>query len=131
MAIVSCLKAFARRRRPETKKADFFTSVGADKFSFPSGHACRSVLIASVFTRVYPLFNNCILSLISACLFWFWSIAVCLSRVVNGRHYLFDVLAGATLGFVESCFLTTIWLSPEQAATFLKWFTDETSLVDL
>lgn len=87
---VALLKASTRRRRPlYAKQDDQFVMVSVDKHSFPSGHASRAIYVA--------LFccNHSLLSL----LIWFWSLSVCISRILLGRHHLGDVLFGAFLGY--------------------------------
>lgn len=123
--VIGSLKAFARRRRPPTKKADYFKSIGPDKFSFPSGHASRAVLLAVIFTQINPLFEQGFLHLICSLLIWSWAIAVCLSRLVNGRHYVFDVTVGILLGLLEGLAASHIWMSPETAERLINFFADE------
>lgn len=79
----------ARRRPPEVLPS--FSSViqASDKFSFPSGHAMASMLLASVVALhagalAWPLFV--------------WAAAVAASRVLLGVHFPTDVIAGAALG---------------------------------
>lgn len=122
IVIIALLKAFARRKRPEVKKEDYFKSVGPDKYSFPSGHASRSVLLAIMYTQLIPLFDEWILYSLSVVLLWTWSFTVCLSRIINGRHYVLDVVAGVLTGFAESCVVQLLWRSPEQADSWFDYF---------
>ena len=123
--VIGLLKAFARRRRPPTKKADYFKSIGPDKFSFPSGHASRAMLLAVIFTQINPLFDQEFLHLICSLLIWSWAVTVCLSRLVNGRHYVFDVTIGVLLGLLEGFITSHLWMSPEKAEKLLTFFSDE------
>ena len=123
--IVGSLKAFARRRRPPTKNPDFFKSIGPDQYSFPSGHASRTVLLAFTFTQIYPIFDIGYLNFVASILLWVWSFSVCFSRLLNGRHYLFDVLVGVLLGFFEGLVVSYLWMSPERAENLLSLFSDE------
>lgn len=129
VVVVGSLKAFARRRRPPTKKADYFKSIGPDKFSFPSGHASRAVLLAFIFTQISPLFEQGLLHLVCSLMIWAWAAAVCVSRLVNGRHYVFDVVVGVFAGFLEGLLVSWIWMSPEQAEKFLNFFSGEVAEV--
>lgn len=119
------LKAFARRRRPPTKNPDFFKSIGPDQYSFPSGHASRAILISFIFTQIFPLFENGYLYLGVSIFIWTWSTIVCLSRLLNGRHYLFDVLVGIVIGFLEGILVSFIWLSSEQSEKVLTLFSED------
>jgi len=123
--IVALLKAFARRKRPPTKKEDYFQSVGPDVYSFPSGHASRSVLLAIMYTQFSPLFEEWILFMLTFVFIWIWSISVCLSRLINGRHYLLDVVAGVLVGFAESYIVQYLWRSQEQANSFFNYFSED------
>ena len=123
--VVGSLKAFARRKRPPTKKSDYFKSIGPDKFSFPSGHASRAVLLATIFTQIYPLFEQGFLHLISSLLIWSWAAAVCFSRLVNGRHYVFDVTIGVVVGLLEGLAVSYLWMSTEKAVNILSFFSGE------
>ena len=58
-------------------------------------------------------------------LLWVWSFSVCFSRLLNGRHYLFDVLIGALLGFFEGFVVSYLWMSSERAENILSFFSDE------
>ena len=123
--IIGLLKAFARRRRPPTKKPDFFKSIGPDQYSFPSGHASRTILIAFIFSQINPIFDIGYLNFVASILLWVWSFLVCFSRLLNGRHYLFDVLIGALLGFFEGFVVSYLWMSSERAENILSFFSDE------
>jgi membrane-associated phospholipid phosphatase len=120
------LKAFARRRRPSTRKADYFKSIGPDQYSFPSGHASRAILIAGIFTEIYPLFDyGSIVYLIYSVFVWIWAFSVCISRLINGRHYLLDVVSGIGIGFLEAYFVSKLWLSSQKAENMLNVLFDD------
>ena len=128
IAIVGIIKAFVRRRRPATKKADVFGSIGPDKFSFPSGHASRSILITQIFTKISPLAESGLAYIIIFLSLWMWALCVCLSRILNGRHYVLDVVCGVVVGFIASIVVSGIWLSPESADSFVHFFREEASM---
>jgi membrane-associated phospholipid phosphatase len=81
-AYTSILKVAVRRERPD----------GSNNQSFPSGHASDAFTLATVVER------HC---------GWKWGVpayalaaTIGFSRIVRDKHYLSDVLAGATLGYV-------------------------------
>ncbi len=76
------LKAAVRRERPD----------GSDDQSFPSGHASNAFVLATVVECHY----GWQLGLPSYAL----AAAIGYSRIVRDKHYLSDVLAGATLGVI-------------------------------
>ena len=63
--------------------------VPADRYSFPSGHSLNAFAIGSVLALSFPPLAAPLL-LVAA--------NVAASRVVLGRHFLSDVLAGSALG---------------------------------
>jgi len=120
IVIVAITKAFTRRRRPAYNVDDqHATFKSVDKFSFPSGHATRAIMLAVLFTFLWPL----------PALLWIpvivWSLAVSVSRVVLGRHHILDVVAGVMIGLVESVILSMMWRNEEQAASIMNMFGGE------
>lgn len=114
IVIVALLKAFTRRRRPAYNIDDNFVAPSVDKFSFPSGHATRAILLAIFFCCLYPLHAILILPIVV------WSLAVCASRVILGRHHLLDVACGILIGVVEAVLLACCWRSAESAAALVS-----------
>ena len=120
IVIVAVTKAFTRRRRPAYNIDDqHATFKSVDKFSFPSGHATRAVMLAVFFSFLSPL----------PLLLWIpvilWSLAVSVSRVVLGRHHILDVVAGVLIGLVEAVILSMVWRNEEQAANMINMFGGE------
>jgi membrane-associated phospholipid phosphatase len=76
------LKVTARRERPD----------GSNNQSFPSGHASNAFTLATVAERHYGWKVGAPAYALAA--------AVGYSRIVRDKHYLSDVVAGATLGYI-------------------------------
>jgi len=89
-ALVLSIKFLVRRRRPEGEWGGIYRNT--DPHSFPSGHAARSFLIATVASGLGPVGLAIVL--------WIWAPLVALARVAMGVHYVSDVVAGAALGIV-------------------------------
>ena len=89
-ALVMGIKFLVRRRRPEGEWGGIYRNT--DPHSFPSGHAARSFLIATLATGLVPGWPAVIL--------WVWAPLVAVARVAMGVHYVSDVVAGAALGVV-------------------------------
>uniref|UniRef100_A0A8I7BC58 Phosphatidic acid phosphatase type 2/haloperoxidase domain-containing protein n=1 Tax=Hordeum vulgare subsp. vulgare TaxID=112509 RepID=A0A8I7BC58_HORVV len=95
LAFVGLAKLIVRRPRPAYNAADMYVAVAVDHWSFPSGHSSRAFLVAAFLADGgFP----------REALF-LWAAATSASRVLLGRHYILDVVAGAWLGVVEA------WLS--------------------
>lgn len=103
IAIVGTVKGLTRRQRPVVNHDDVL-SIGPDKFSFPSGHTSRAVFLLFYFIET-SFFES-----IPTPLIILWLSLVVASRVVLGRHYISDVLAGIVFGIFESSI--TVRISP-------------------
>lgn len=115
LLIVSTLKLIFRRKRPDANSPDMFFTVSIDIYSFPSGHATRAALSACILLLRTPLHTY--RTFITT-----WAIAVCLSRLLLGRHHFFDVLCGVVIGILEYVIMDTFWLSAEVCLTFIRPF---------
>ncbi len=89
--LVMSIKFLVRRSRPPGEWGSIYRNT--DPHSFPSGHAARAVMIASVVTANAPLW-------VAVCVM-IWAVLVSLSRIFTGMHYVSDVLAGMALGLVS------------------------------
>jgi len=90
VVLVLIIKFGVRRRRPEGEWGRIYRFT--DPHSFPSGHAARAFLIATIATGLGPAWL--------AITLWIWAPLVSLARVAMGVHYLSDIVAGALLGIL-------------------------------
>jgi undecaprenyl-diphosphatase len=88
--MVLLIKFRVRRRRPEGEWGRIYRST--DPHSFPSGHAARAFLIATIAAGLGPSGLAMVL--------WIWAPFVGLARVAMGVHYLSDIVAGALFGIL-------------------------------
>jgi membrane-associated phospholipid phosphatase len=93
---VDVLKVIVGRPRPKLLFASgayefSWIGLGADHWSFPSGHAATAAALAAALWCLWP--RPLLLYAIAAAL-------VAASRVVVGAHYLSDVVMGAFIGIV-------------------------------
>jgi undecaprenyl-diphosphatase len=86
--LVLVIKFRVRRQRPEGEWGRIYRNT--DPHSFPSGHAARAFLIATIAAGLGPPWLTIVL--------WIWAPVVALARVAMGVHYLSDIVAGALLG---------------------------------
>ena len=95
LLIVGTMKLLVQRQRPSYNQDDMFATVSVDNYSFPSGHATRAMLLAVLFTQ-FDLQQKFVL------LVQIWASILAFSRVVLGRHHVFDVMAGVIIGALEA-----------------------------
>ena len=86
--IVMALKFTIRRQRPQGDWGKIYRQT--DPHSFPSGHAVRAFLLATLALGMGPAWFGLLLLI--------WAPLVSLARVSMGVHYPSDVAAGALLG---------------------------------
>ncbi|MEA5077567.1 MAG: phosphatase PAP2 family protein [Anaerolineaceae bacterium] len=103
--LVLGIKFLIRRQRPEGDWGAIYRNT--DPHSFPSGHAARTAMLATLAFAFGPIWLGIA--------FVVWALLVSLARVWMGVHYLSDVLAGIVLGILFA--LATLPLAP----FFFKW----------
>jgi membrane-associated phospholipid phosphatase len=91
------LRNLIKRERP---KADTTSLLPWQNNSFPSYHALRISMLATLFGTSYP---SCLPLLIIG------AIIVSISRIYLERHYPFDVVAGSLIGFLCTRFVLFIF----------------------
>jgi membrane-associated phospholipid phosphatase len=103
IVVIGITKGVTRRSRPIVNHDDVL-SIGPDKFSFPSGHTSRAVFLLFYFIRT-SFFKH-----IPTAFIIIWLSSVVASRVVLGRHYISDVIAGVFFGIFECSVI--VYISP-------------------
>ena len=92
--LTGILKLIFKRRRPDGRWGAFDRLV--DPHSFPSGHANRVAILAT-FAVIHG--GPSLAAGVSI-----WALAVGLSRIILGMHFLSDVLAGLLAGAAVAVF---------------------------
>ena len=98
-ATVFAIKYSIRRKRPEGEWGQIYRYM--DPHSFPSGHAARAFMIATLATGLGPAWL--------AIALWIWAPLVALARVAMGVHYLSDIVAGALFGILVAFLVLQIY----------------------
>jgi len=86
--VIIILRYATRRQRPRVYRHRFWFSPW-NKYSFPSHHAFRSFMVASILGIKYP---------VSIPFLFLVAVSIGFSRIYLSKHYLTDVIAGALLG---------------------------------
>jgi YegS/Rv2252/BmrU family lipid kinase len=112
----SALKIWLGRDRPEWQD-----NLGLlNSFSFPSGHASSSAAYACLLVMLLVLFvRRTSLRRLGIALVVAWWLLVCLDRVLLGRHFPTDVIAGSLLG-VAVFFLALAFIDPRPRSIAAK-----------
>ncbi|XP_076171305.1 polyisoprenoid diphosphate/phosphate phosphohydrolase PLPP6-like [Ptiloglossa arizonensis] len=115
--VIAVLKAITRRRRPPSQPDPFV--IGPDKYSFPSGHGSRAMLVFYFFKYLWPISDICLIPL------FVWVVAVALSRLLMRRHHILDIIVGLFVGYAEGVLISLLYLKPETCLSFVSWVTNE------
>jgi len=110
-AMVLLIKFRVRRKRPEGEWGRIYRFT--DPHSFPSGHAARAFLIATIATGLGPTWL--------AIALWIWAPLVALARVAMGVHYLSDVVAGTLFGIVVALIGLQVYMPLFNLLGFTLW----------
>ena len=98
LLIIIVLRNLVKRERP-TAHISFLLPLPWQNNSFPSHHALRVSMLATIFGTAYPLWLPFLI---------FTAASVSVSRIYLERHYLFDVLVGSLIGFLCAWFVLFI-----------------------
>jgi undecaprenyl-diphosphatase len=110
-ALVLAIKFSVRRQRPEGEWGRIYRFT--DPHSFPSGHAARAFLIATIAAGLGPAWL--------AITLWIWAPLVALARVAMGVHYLSDVVAGTVLGIIVAWIGLQVYMPIFNLLGFTLW----------
>lgn len=117
IVVIAVIKAFVRRRRPVPMNK--LIPGNPDKYSFPSGHVSRAVLISFILTCVDPVAFMFYPPLLA------WITSVAISRVLIERHYFLDIFAGIGIGVLEGMLINLLWFSQSMSTSILNSLSDE------
>ena len=116
LIVIATLKLVFRRSRPAHNEMDMFATVSIDNYSFPSGHASRAGMLGCFF--MFHIVNTTKSTLLAV----LWSLIVCSSRVILGRHHLVDVICGYIVGMFEYLLLVYLWIPTDTCMSWLELY---------
>ena len=96
--LVMIVKFSVRRQRPEGEWGDIYRNT--DPHSFPSGHAARAFMLATMAIVYGPVWFGIVLII--------WAPLVALARVAMGVHYFSDVFVGALVGILMGWLVSSL-----------------------
>jgi membrane-associated phospholipid phosphatase len=153
LIFVSIIKKIVRRPRPSYNRGHFKT-VQVDHWSFPSGHSTRALMVVTFFWLYLPMWRdqsariwmpfvisklerhiiildefvptaeNLLINII-AWVVTTWAIATTTSRIILGRHFFCDVIAGSLLGVFESFFAHYLLYIPGEVSEYVHQVINE------
>ena len=117
------MKFVFKRNRPKLLENSLTCKeIGPDRYSFPSGHASRAILMTNLIAVLflateangmsllsvnsYPTSQHVLLSF----LLHLWSFCTCISRILITKHYLTDVLTGVVVGYLTYYLVLFLYL---------------------
>lgn len=129
LLLIGLLKHLIQRPRPVYNK-NMFLSFAVDHWSFPSGHSSRVSFIATLFSFYSASVEQILVARLkfdadSMLVEYFvvivgvWAAITSTSRVLLGRHFVLDVVAGACLGILEGIFVIRVF-NYENLKSFLR-----------
>ena len=123
MAIIGLMKFIFKRNRPKLLENSLTCKeIGPDRYSFPSGHASRAVLMTNLIAALFLTTDNRAISFFSlnayptsqcvlmSLLLHLWSLCTCISRILITKHYLTDVLTGIVVGYLTYYLVLFLYL---------------------
>ncbi|CAA2967067.1 probable lipid phosphate phosphatase beta [Olea europaea subsp. europaea] len=119
LLLIGLLKHLIQRPRPVYNK-NMFLSFAVDHWSFPSGHSSRVSFIATLISIYSASVEQILVTRLkfdadSMLVEYFvvivgvWAAITSASRVLLGRHFVLDVVAGACLGVLEGIFVIRVF----------------------
>lgn len=116
LAVIGILKLIFRRPRPHGNPGNMLAEAPyVDQFSFPSGHTSRATMLAKLLITLTPMDMKT--KLLICC----FPVSVGVSRMMLGRHYFSDVVAGILIGMIECDIAIYFWLPPETCLTIWRF----------
>lgn len=120
LLLIGLIKHLIQRPRPVYNK-NMFLSFAVDHWSFPSGHSSRVSFIAAFFSffseqiadfwllKPYNVDAESWIARYFVLMVMLWASITSVSRVLLGRHFVLDVVAGALLGVLEGLLVLRVF----------------------
>ena len=145
LVLVTLVKLYVYQARPLYCAAHNIVTMEVEPWSFPSNHPTRALMVVTFFTMYLPMwkeqainvwlpffrrmlsndFNildegvHMLANLLVSVLTWLvysWAVATTSSRIILGRHFIFDVLVGCVVGILEGTLYNSFLVIPTEAS---------------
>lgn len=103
--VVELIKLTFRRNRPNRHINKNFLGIKSTSGSFPSGHTSNMFCLAYLFCNYFQ--TNILITTLTFLI----AAYIGLSRILLGKHFLVDVLAGALIGLSITIIGTFVWIN--------------------
>ncbi|XP_058842857.1 inactive phospholipid phosphatase 7-like [Acipenser ruthenus] len=114
---VAGVQKLMKRKGPLEVSPGFLDYISMDMYAFPAAHASRASMVSKF------LLNHLVLAVPLRILLVLWAFLVGISRILQGRHHITDVMCGFALGFLHYKLVEMVWLSSSACQTLISIWT--------
>ncbi|KAK6480993.1 inactive phospholipid phosphatase 7-like [Huso huso] len=114
---VAGVQKLMKRKGPLEVSPGFLDYISMDMYAFPAAHASRASMVSKF------LLNHLVLAVPLRILLVLWAFLMGISRILQGRHHITDVMCGFALGFLHYKLVEMVWLSSNACQTLISIWT--------
>ncbi|MGH0132621.1 UNVERIFIED_CONTAM: hypothetical protein FKN15_040772 [Acipenser sinensis] len=114
---VAGVQKLMKRKGPLEVSPGFLDYISMDMYAFPAAHASRATMVSKF------LLNHLVLAVPLRILLVLWAFLMGISRILQGRHHITDVMCGFALGFLHYKLMEMVWLSSNACQTLISIWT--------
>ncbi|RXM91418.1 putative lipid phosphate phosphatase PPAPDC3 [Acipenser ruthenus] len=114
---VAGVQKLMKRKGPLEVSPGFLDYISMDMYAFPAAHASRATMVSKF------LLNHLVLAVPLRILLVLWAFLMGISRILQGRHHITDVMCGFALGFLHYKLVEMVWLSSSACQTLISIWT--------
>ncbi|XP_041098752.1 inactive phospholipid phosphatase 7 [Polyodon spathula] len=114
---VAGVQKLMKRKGPLEVNPGFLDYISMDMYAFPAAHASRATMVSKF------LLTHLVLAVPLRILLVLWAFLTGISRILQGRHHITDVMCGFALGFLHYKLVEMVWLSSNACQTLISIWT--------